>query len=785
MVNIEINGIPIRARDGSMVIEAADEAGIVIPRFCYHKKLSIAANCRMCLVEVEKVGKPLPACATPVTEGMKVFTRSPKALSAQKGVMEFLLINHPLDCPICDQGGECDLQEMAMGFGGDVSRYQESKRVVRDKSFGPLIASDMTRCIHCTRCVRFGQEVAGMWELGGMGRGEHTRIGTYVERTIDSEISGNVIDLCPVGALTSKPYRYTARPWELIAHESISPHDCVGANLKVDVRGSSVMRVLPRENEEVNETWIADRDRYSYLALAAEDRLGRPMVKRDGHWEETDWDTALTAAADGLKGVLEEHGPDQLAAWAGYTSTVEEFYLLQRLFRGVGSGNVDHRLRQMDFRDQERLPPFPWLGQSLVDLESLDAALLVGSNVRKEQPLVGVRLRKSAVAGGKVMFVNPLEYEFNFPVAEQLVVHPADMVETLEAIVRALAEMAGDSVPDGVGSAEVTELHRAVAKQLREGERAAVLLGNLTAYHPAQAELRALAALIARLAGARLGQLAEGGNAAGAWLAGAVPHRTAGGAASGKPGRDWASVVKDGAKAFLLLNTEPAYDCIDPAGAVSALERADFVVSLSPFADERSYAYADVLLPVSLFPETSGTFVNAEGRWQSFAGCVPPRNEARPAWKILRVLGNLLDVDGFSYVSSDEVLAEVREACDGVEPSSEVPWPVSGGQVRFDRGTIHRIVDFPIYAVDAMVRRSPALQETRDGQAGGVHMNQATAASARVGTDASVVVQQGGSASLSLFLNARVPDGCAYIPAGLPETSGLGAAPGAVEVEQG
>ena len=430
-----------------MVIEAADEAGITIPRFCYHKKLSIAANCRMCLVEVEKVGKPLPACATPVTEGMKVFTRSPKAISAQKGVLEFLLINHPLDCPICDQGGECDLQEMAMGFGNDVSQYAEGKRIVADRDIGPLVATDMTRCIHCTRCVRFGDEIAGLRELGATGRGEFTRIGTYVERTVDSELSGNVIDLCPVGALTDKPYRYHARPWELVAHDSVSPHDCVGANLRIDTRGNQVMRVVPRDNEAVNESWLADRDRYAYMGLRHGERLTAAHIKKDGKWQQTDWDTALTFAAEGLKRLVASEGAERLGALGAYTATTEELYLLQKLLRGLGSDHVDHRLRQLDFSDQQGLGAFPWLGQALSDLDGLDAALLVGSNVRMEQPLIATRLRKAVVNGARVMAINPAAYDLRFSMAENVAVHPQAMLATLGGVAKALLALGAEAAP--------------------------------------------------------------------------------------------------------------------------------------------------------------------------------------------------------------------------------------------------------------------------------------------------------------------------------------------------
>ncbi|MCW8828778.1 MAG: NADH-quinone oxidoreductase subunit NuoG, partial [Gammaproteobacteria bacterium] len=521
MVNIEINGKVIETRDGVTLIEAADSAGITIPRFCYHSKLSIAASCRMCLVEVEKAPKPLPACATPVSEGMKVYTRSPKAIAAQRSVMEFLLINHPLDCPICDQGGECDLQEMAMGYGSGISRYTEGKRVVHNPDLGALIATDMTRCIHCTRCVRFGQEVAGMMELGAPGRGEHMHIGTYMEGTVDSELSGNVIDLCPVGALTSKPYRYTARPWELRSYHSISPHDCVGSNIRVDVRNGKAMRVVPRENETVNETWIADRDRYSYTANDHPERLTQPMIREEGEWIASDWDTALTRAAEGLKAIAERDGAEQLGALASYSATTEEFYLLQKLMRGIGSGNIDHRLRQVDFRDQAEQPAYPALGQAIQDLELLDAVLLIGSNIRKDQPLLAQRLRKaSRNNGAQIMAINAVDYDFTFPLAQKCIT--TDLGAELSGVLKALLTLTGDSAPDSLQplltGVEPSEAQQNIAETLKAAPQATVLLGNTAASYPARAELQALANLIAELAGARVGLLAEGGNSAGAWL---------------------------------------------------------------------------------------------------------------------------------------------------------------------------------------------------------------------------------------------------------------------------
>lgn len=777
MANIEIDGKQIEAQDGAMVIEAADAAGIPIPRFCYHKKLSIAANCRMCLVEVEKVAKPLPACATPVTDGMVVHTRSPKAIAAQKAVMEFLLINHPLDCPICDQGGECDLQEMAMGYGRDVSRYSEGKRVVADKNIGPLIATDMTRCIHCTRCVRFGQEVAGIMEMGALGRGEHMRITTYLAHGIESELSGNMIDLCPVGALTSKPYRYTARPWELKRCASVSPHDCVGANLDVHTRSGKVMRVIPWDNEEVNETWLADRDRFAYVGLKHGQRLTVPKIKRDGQWQEADWDTALTFAAEGLKRVLAQHGAGRLGALGAYTATTEELFLLQKLMRGVGSGNIDHRLRQVDFRDQGQQPPFPWLGQSIPELEQLDAALLVGSNIRMEQPLLSQRLRKAALNNGaRLMAVNAVDYDFIFPLEHKRIAAPAEMVGELAAIARAAVELSGQSAPEGFNTfssgVEVTDAHRAMAQVLVDAESGSVLVGNGAFMHADQSVLRALAGVLAQVTGCRLGYLPEGGNSAGAALAGALPHRQAGGMPAEVEGVHWRQMIADDMKGWLLLGLEAELDCIDGAAIDVGLGGAEFVLSLTAFETDAMERYADVMLPINLYPETSGTFVNLEGRWQSFAGCAVAPGESRPAWKILRVMGNLLDVDGFDYLSPEEVREELQAACEGIEETNSQEWSFPAALSGASEG-LTRIAEYPIYAVDPLVRRSAPLQAAPTGWANAAYVHPATAAALGLEGAAAVLARQGSLHSeLPLRISERVPENCVWIPVGHAESMG-------------
>jgi len=771
MLKIEIDGQQLEVAPGSTIIEAADAAGISIPRFCYHKKLSVAANCRMCLVDVEKAAKPLPACATPVTDGMKVATHSAKAIAAQKGVMEFLLINHPLDCPICDQGGECELQDLAVGYGGDVSRYQEMKRVVLDKNIGPLIATEMTRCIHCTRCVRFGEELAGIMELGATGRGEHLRIGTYVAQSVDSELSGNMIDLCPVGALTSKPFRYSARTWELNDVPGVSPHDCVGANLNVQVRNNKVMRVLPRANEDVNEIWLADRDRFSYEAVNSAERLLKPMVRENGKWRETDWSTALNVAVDGMQKVIDAHGPQSIGALASPTSTVEEFYLLQKLMRALGSGNVDHRLRQRDFSDDVDAPLFPYIGMPIRELETVDAALLIGSNIRKNQPLLGLRLRKAYLHGASLFAVNPVDYDFNFDLKAKAIVDPAALAATLARIARVLAESGGANLPSEVtllANGTPSDAERDIAAGLKEANNVCVLVGNFAMAHPQAALLRSLADLIAELSGAHLGLLPEA-NGAGGWLAGCVPQCGANGAPAQPAGRSAVDMFAQPLKGYFIFGAEPELDGADGKRAQTALKQAGCVVAFSAFKSSLTDS-AHVLLPLATFTETDGTFVNTEGRFQSFSAAVTPAGDARPGWKILRVLGNLFKLTGFDYTTSSAVLAEIHQVA---SPSARlktrrfVPTPAVKG--------LQRIVEVSMYSVDPLVRHATALQKTRDNNGPVARMHPREAQKHGVGATARLRVIAGGeSVTLDFLVDRRIPEGCVLIPAGCPETLALG-----------
>ncbi|AKH20339.1 NADH-quinone oxidoreductase subunit NuoG [Sedimenticola thiotaurini] len=760
-ITIEIDGKAIEATPGQMLIEVTDAAGIDIPRFCYHKKLSVAANCRMCLVEVERAPKPLPACATPVNDGMKVFTRSPMALAAQKGTMEFLLINHPLDCPICDQGGECELQDISMGYGGDVSRFVEGKRIVKDKDIGPLIVTDLTRCIHCTRCVRFGAEIAGIRELGATGRGEHMTIGTYVERSVDSELSGNIIDVCPVGSLTSKPSQFKARAWELIQRDSVAPHDSVGSNIHVHVRRNELIRVVPKENEPVNECWISDRDRFSYEGVYSEQRLTSPMLKKDGEWTAVSWDVALEETAKGLKAA----GAD-LGALLSPGSTLEELFLAQKLVRALGSEAIDSRLRQGDFRDAA--PRVPWLGQPIAALETVDAALLVGSNIRKEQPLLGHRLRKAALEGAKISFINPLELDLNYK-ADQLVSSPRGMIDELAAVAKA-AGASGALIDQAV----VSEQHQAIAASLKSASNGTLLLGNLATAHDDFALLRTLATAIAEACDLTLGYLPESANSVGAHMVGAV----------GTADSNARTMLEQPRKAYLLMGIQPGLDLWNPTAASSAFAQADFVVALTAYRSADLESAANVLLPTALFAETSGSFVNAAGTLQSFAGAITPAGAIRPAWKVLRVLGNLLDVSGFDYISSDEVLAEIKTVLAEVTPDNAV---TTGGISAAHPGTggLQRIGDVPIYAVDPLVRHAPSLQKTHDGIPAGIYINSEEAERQGLSEgETAVAVQDGNRAQLPVFIDPNVPNGCVRIPAALAGTETLGAQFGEVTLEK-
>ncbi len=774
MATIEVDGRTIEVADGKMVIEATDAAGIYIPRFCYHEKLSIAANCRMCLVEVERAPKPLPACATPVMDGMKVYTRSEVAREAQKGTMEFLLINHPLDCPVCDQGGECPLQDQAMGYGKDDSRYHESKRVVPNPDIGPLISTEMTRCIHCTRCVRFGEEVAGVMEMGAPGRGEFTRIGTFLNRSVDSEVSGNIIDLCPVGALTSKPYRFAARSWELLNHPGVSPHDCVGTNTLVQTLRGVVERVLPLENEAVNECWLADRDRYSYEAVNGDERLLNPMIRDGGGWKEVPWQTALEHAAMGLNRVIESGGPDDLGALASPSVTLEEAYLLQKLLRQLGSNNVDHRLWQQDFSDDDIMPAFPALELPITGLDTVKAALLVGSNLRKEQPLLSVRLRRAVTDhGARVSAVNVIGYPQNYDLADSLTVAPSGFAGTLAGVARAVADQKGVALPAAISDLADAGVMADTARALLEaGEAGVVLIGANALQHAQAAGLRAIAQWIADTAGARMGILAPG-NSAAAWIGGCIPHRGANDAPVETPGRNAAEMLQQGCRGFILLGTEPELDALDGTAACRAMDHAEFVVQISAFRSDAALEYADVLLPMAAFTESAGTFVNCEGRVQRASVATKPMGESRPAWKILRVLGNFLKVDGFGQISIEDVQAEMLPG--DLTPSARCRETRFTQPDRTDTPGLERIADMPMYRSEPTLRRAAALQRTVDNPPPAARLHPATLSDLSLSDGQNTMVRNADSVvPLPAVADPRVARGCLYIPAGFRETGELG-----------
>jgi NADH-quinone oxidoreductase subunit G len=784
MVELEIDGQKVQVPEGAMVMDAATQLGIYVPHFCYHHKLTIAANCRMCLVDVEKAPKPLPACATPAAQGMVVRTHSERALQAQKGVMEFLLINHPLDCPICDQGGECQLQDLAVGYGGSASRYTEEKRVIFHKDVGPLIAmEEMSRCIQCTRCVRFGQEIAGIMELGMANRGEHSEIMTFVGSTVDSELSGNMIDICPVGALTSKPFRYSARTWELSRRASISPHDSIGANLIVQVKGDRVMRVVPQDNEAVNECWLSDRDRFAYEGLNSPERLTSPQIRENGQWKSVDWQTALDFTVQGLRRALGAGGGDNgLAALAAPSSTVEELYLLKKLITGMGSNSLDTRLRQSDFSADGQDAGIPWLGMSIADVGQLQAALFIGSTLRKEQPLLSTRLRHAAKAGAKVSTLHAANDDWLMPMHARIATAPSQWLEQLGGIAVAVAQAKGIALPAALQSLpEPSAQARSIASSLLGVERKAIFLGNAAVQHPQAAALRALAQWIARETGAVCGDLTEAGNTVGAALLGVSPLA---------PECNAARIVAQPPRAMFLFDVEPEEDSADPVALAKALEQVEFIVSFSPYVNAAE-GHADVMLPIAPYTETAGSLINAEGRLQHFNPVVQPLGETRPGWKVLRVLGNLLDLNGFEFQSAAEVRAEalgtLNEAGQiAARLAQQKELPLPQGLAAAAEQAVERCAPVPIYSSDAIVRRAPSLQRTRDARdARMVGVSAALWQQLGLQDGDAVRVSASGNAAV---LPARRDDTLAHnvvrIAAAWAEAAALGAMFGAVQIER-
>ncbi|TRZ90441.1 MAG: NADH-quinone oxidoreductase subunit G [Rhodocyclaceae bacterium] len=777
MVEIEIDGKTLQVAEGSTVIEAAHQLGTYIPHFCYHKKLSIAANCRMCLVQVEKAPKPMPACATTVTNGMKVFTHSEQAIKAQKAVMEFLLINHPLDCPICDQGGECQLQDLAVGYGESASKYEEEKRVVPDKDLGPLVSTDMTRCINCTRCIRFTAEIAGFMELGQSYRGERAEVMPFIGKTVDTELSGNLIDLCPVGALTSKPFRFSARTWELSRRKSVSPHDGLGSNLMVQTKHDKVMRVLPLENEDVNECWLADKDRFSYQGLNSTERLTKPMVKQGGEWKEVDWNVALDYASHALRDVAKTHGPEAIGALLSPHATLEEMYLAQKLLRGLGSENVDFRLRQIDFSADGTRKGTPWLGMKIADISRLDRVLVVGSFLRKDHPLIAQRLRQSAKRGAQISVLHSADDDLLIKLAARAIVVPSQLPAVMAQILKATLQLKGVAADAALAGVTVSAEAQAIAQSLVSGQEGSggILLGNFAQQHPRAATLQAMGNQLASALGGKFGFLGEAANSVGGYVAKAVP---------GVGGLNAAAMLKDPRQAYVVLGAEPELDCADGAQALASLTKAAAVVVLSPFKSQAMLDYAAVLLPVSPFSETSGTFVNTEGRVQSFYAAAKPLGASRPAWKVLRVLGNLLGVAGFEFNGSEDVRAEalggqtdivsgLDNGVDGV--ALQLSAPVSG---------FERVTDVPIHFADPLVRRAPALQRTRDSATPTARMNAAMLAKLGLTSGGKVKVGAGGTAILDAELDAGLPDSAVRVAAAHATTVALGAMCSVLTVEK-
>jgi NADH-quinone oxidoreductase subunit G len=773
MIELTIDGKKVSVPEGTIVLEAANRLGISIPHFCYHKKLSLAANCRMCLVEIEKTPKPMPACATMVAPGMSVHTTSERTKEAQRSVMEFLLINHPLDCPICDQGGECQLQDLAVGYGPSASRYTEAKRVVFHKDIGPLIAAEeMARCIHCTRCVRFGRQVGGVMELGMAGRGEHSEILSFLGHSVDSEVSGNMIDICPVGALTSKPFRYAARTWELGRRKSISPHDSLGSNLIVQVKGQQVLRVVPLENEEINECWLSDRDRFSYEGLNCGDRLTRPMLRQGGNWREVEWEEALNFVCSALNEARSGSGGDSVGTLISPSSTLEEMYLLARLTRGLGSDHIDFRLRQTDFSADDLRGGAPWLGMPVAALNRLDRVLLVGSFLRKDHPLMAVRLRDAVAHGCQLSVLHAVDDDPLMSLAHRAISAPSNWVPQLAQIAAAVAQIKGQAAPADVKPGETA---RRIAESLCSGANAAILLGNAATQHPQAATIAAWVQWIADATGARLGVLGEGANSVGGYLAGARPLRG---------GLNARTMLEQPRPLLMLWNCEPEYDVADPALAARAMAAAECVIAFTAFRNG-AMEYANAMLPIAPFTETAGTFVSTEGRVQSFNATTHPLGEARPGWKVLRVLGNLLGLEGFGFEATEQVRNSVLPSVVSAWLSNALnlaPLLAPTGTAGADA---ERIADVPIYWTDALVRRAASLQKTADARPPRAIANEATLKRFGLSRGERAWVRQGSAAALlECGVDSRLPDGVVRVPAGHSSTGALGAMFGPIRLER-
>ena len=785
LVTITIDGVEVKAQRNSMLIEVADQTGVSIPRFCYHKHLSVAANCRMCMVEVEKAPKPLPACATPVAEGMQVYTRSKVALDAQKGTMEFLLINHPLDCPVCDQGGECELQDVAMGYGGDVSRFNERKRVVHDKNIGPLVSTDMTRCIHCTRCVRFGTEIAGVSELGATGRGEFMEIGTYVEKSLSSELSGNVIDLCPVGALNAKPSRMKGRAWEMVEQSNISAHDSFGSNLVMHTLRNEVIRVVPQENEEINETWISDRDRFSYEAMYSQNRLKHVMQKQAGQWRGSEWSDALPSVAK----TLQDYQAEDIGFLISPNQSNEEIYLAQKLARALNIKNIDHRVNQIDFSHQQADPVFPWLGQSISDVDQQDVIVIIGSDLRCEQPMLAHKVRKATLRGAKVIVINPQVCEFHMNLTDHIICKPQEWLNKLLGLLAVLNSHSQIDLPKELksltASQAVNSEIQAVAKALSEHENTCVLVGDLMQQHYDYSSLRAISNWIAQLADSKFGYMPVASNSAGASLLGALPHRDVMAKPFDELGMNHLQMIQSPRKVFVLMGLEPEWDCALPNEALSALAQAEIVISMGSFISEAMYEYCDWMLPINCYAEAEGTKINLEGRWQSYSKVVNSGDDIKDGWKVLRMLGAELTLPGFEFVSIDDVRQEISQHVNNeLQFSNELPSLPKIEVESWESEQVFRVGAVPIYSTDTMVRNATALQEAQGFNESVMMVNAQDVERFGLIEGKWVKVTQGdGSGIFQCVTNNDIQPGTIYIARGLVRSEKLGAIYGPVQLK--
>ncbi|WP_264435630.1 NADH-quinone oxidoreductase subunit NuoG [Coxiella endosymbiont of Dermacentor marginatus] len=802
MVELEIDGKKTTVEEGVSIIEAANEIGIYIPHFCYHKKLSIAANCRMCLIEIEKSGKPLPACATPVTPGMRVFTKSKKTIEAQRYVMEFLLINHPLDCPVCDQGGECALQDLAMGFGRSYSNYEETKRAIFSENISPLIETEMTRCIQCTRCVRFGEEIAGLPELGVINRGEKEVISTYVKHFMQSEVSGNIIDICPVGALTDKPARYRERGWELHEVFSIAPHDCVGGNIflhsrqKASAPQRKIMRAVPCENEMINETWMSDRDRFSHFGLYHPSRIYQPRIKKEGRWIEVAWEEAFKIITDRTKVLIKKYGVNQLGALVSPNSSIEELYLFQKWFRGLGSSNIDHRVRWQDFSDQDKFATFPNLGLPIAEIEKLNAILLIGSNIRFEQPLISHRINKACSEEAKILAINPMDFPFVFDLEEKLIVSPTTLINALAQVAKVLG---GNIVPKILKGVRSERKAKKIAEILKASRKVAIFLGEHALHHENAAAIRALAQFIGQQSEASLGLLTEGANSAGAWLTGAIPHRGPAGKHLTEIGLDAKKMLmKYPLRAYFILNLELELDCAYPAEAIHALKSAELVVSLTTFTNPKMETYADIMLPIAPFSESDGGFMNVEGRFQSFSAASIPERDSQVGWKVLRVLGNYFELPGFDYKTIQEVRHEIAQTIPEIEWDIRQKIHLEKRRSSFSLSSestlksqerdskLTRLAPWPMVRVDNLVRRSKPLQETLSDQMISIGLNNQTASQLEFKAGELITAIQGESRIiLPLLIENRLANNTVLLASGLGETASFGQAETAITLKRG